>query len=217
MSSTNRSSTSGHDDVTGIVLTGGRSRRFGSDKAFYRIDENNTMTVRAVSSVRSVMNDVRVSSRKDQRHSDSVPIVIDAVPEAGPLAGISAAFQHSTSTWVFVLACDMPNVSNREIERLLSFRTPTSKAVVPRDCSGRLHPLFACYRSDTATSCNSVLQNGDRSMRSFVESISKLGMVLYPTFRPEILMNVNHVSDLAGLNPTSDTRKERVDSSCHDS
>ena len=189
------------DNVTGVVLTGGQSSRFGTDKSAFVIGKN-SMADRAVAAVSSVVNDVIVSGTRLAPDSANLTYVPDLVENGGPLAGISAAFGATGAEWLFVLACDMPNVSGTAIENVLGFRTRDTLAVVPRERSGRLHPLFACYHRATYPLCERLLASGALSMKRYVKSITENGLVLYPTVDETTLLNINRVSDLAGLSPT---------------
>ena len=94
------------DDCTGLVLAGGNSRRMGRDKTALEF-EGQTLLQRTVALLQTVFPQVLVSVRS-YRQDVSVPQVIDAYPDAGPLAGLCAGLAKADTPWVFAVAADMP-------------------------------------------------------------------------------------------------------------
>ena len=108
-----------HKNVTGVVLCGGHSRRFGGDKAIVR-KGGVSLVERCVSVLTEVVPRVVLASgpadRRDEVEARHIP---DAVPDAGPLAGISSVFSAIESDHLLVLAVDLPAVSRTSLLRLI--------------------------------------------------------------------------------------------------
>lgn len=143
--------------ITGAVLAGGRAERLGGrSKALLPLGAGGSPVVAAtVALLAEVASPVLVSVR-DRAQADSLGAaldgldatpIVDAVPGAGPLAGLAAVLDASPHDRVIVVACDMPSLSRPLVERLvaLSFEHAGATAVVPRTDRG-LHPLHAVYR-----------------------------------------------------------------------
>jgi len=75
-----------------------------------------------------------------------VRVVPDLIPGKGAPGGVHAALAAARSEWVVTLACDMPFVTQKVIQLLLSERAPDVD-VVAFQAAGRLHPLLAAYRA----------------------------------------------------------------------
>ncbi|HEY0799139.1 MAG TPA: molybdenum cofactor guanylyltransferase [Candidatus Baltobacteraceae bacterium] len=76
------------------------------------------------------------------------PTVADRWPQRGPLCGILSTMSEMTTSWVFVLAGDLPFVDARVIARLACHIDQTTEAVVPThivDEQLTLEPLVALY------------------------------------------------------------------------
>ena len=139
--------------IDAFILIGGRSSRFGSDKAFAAFGPE-TLAARAVRTVKLGLSPLRtalVVSRGDQFTSQTLEsigcsVITDRQPGLGAWSGIDAALTNAQCEWVLVLACDLPFVSV-EFLRLLADRMNNEfDAVVPRQPDGRLQPLCAIYR-----------------------------------------------------------------------
>lgn len=127
-----------------VVLTGGRSRRMGRDKA--RLPWGATSLLEHVlAAVRAEFDTILLSAGAADAYPDlGVPVVADPVPGAGPLAGVVAALQVMDEPWLFVTACDMPCPDAAVWRALAALARADSDAVVPRTARG-LEPLCAFY------------------------------------------------------------------------
>jgi molybdopterin-guanine dinucleotide biosynthesis protein A len=86
----------------------------------------------------------------------------DAVPGAGPLAGIVAGLQCARTSLVAVAAVDMPHASEG-VFCLLAERWQGEAAVVPVTDRGR-EPLHAVYSVRAAPKLQARLESGERSV-----------------------------------------------------
>lgn len=184
-------------DVTGVVLAGGGSRRFGADKASHPI-EYRSMIERVVDSVATICETVLVSVGTDPRDYplSNVRYVQDHFSDAGPLAGIHAAMLASDSPWLLVAACDMPFVTPEVLRRLLAARTARVEAVLAQENGGRLHPLCGCYRRTLLPDNSAYLDGGHRTVRGFVAEIKHAAV----TLPGGPLRNINRRQDLVDGN-----------------
>lgn len=133
--------------MTGIVLAGGRSRRFGQDKAALPWG-NGDLLGDIAARLATVCDEVLVAVGDRQLALPAgVRGVVDAYADSGPMAGIHAGLRAARHPVAFVIACDMPFVEPAAVS-LLKDQVMGYDAAVPR-VAGRWAPLFACY----ATSC----------------------------------------------------------------
>ena len=115
--------------VVGAVLCGGRSRRFGSDKALAPF-RSSTVGARVVTALRDGGVDpvVAIGGRAGDRLA--IPTVADRRPGDGPLGGLATALLWARTGSVVVVPCDLPLLEAEHIRRLLSVPPPTDGAVV---------------------------------------------------------------------------------------
>lgn len=131
--------------VTGVILAAGKSTSMGRDKALLTLPDGSTLVSHQAALLRSIhVNDLLISARP---HTDyGVPgahRVYDAVPDAGPVAGISAALEHSTQPHVLALAVDLPRATAHFLRSLVAAASP-GVGVVPATARG-YEPLCAVY------------------------------------------------------------------------
>ncbi|MFD1589156.1 molybdenum cofactor guanylyltransferase [Halorientalis brevis] len=145
------------ETVTGVVLAGGDSDRFGDENKALATYDGETLIERVVASVTAVTDQpplVAVRDR-DQRTTLQRPLstghvefVTDADGFQGPIAGFAAAASDASRPWLFACGCDMPLLSATAISWLGAFREPDVDAVVVQTDGGR-EPLHAFYRRST--------------------------------------------------------------------
>lgn len=133
--------------VSAIVLCGGQSSRFGSDKT--AADLGGQPVLDALLSTLPVHWDVvcvgpaRPTRRTDVRWTREHP------PGGGPVAGLAAGLASAAGDTVVLLGGDMPyaaaaaSVLARRLEE-----DPTAEAVVGTQVEGGRQPLLAAYRID---------------------------------------------------------------------
>jgi molybdopterin-guanine dinucleotide biosynthesis protein A len=164
--------------VSGIVLAGGRSRRFGSDKLAARIDGRRLLD-RSIAALATVASEiVVVVAPGDERvlASIAVPIrvVFDPERHGGPLVGLLAGLTAVDQPLVLVAGGDMPALHPAVLGLLV--RTldvgASSDAVVLRS-RGAVVPLPAAVRTGAATDhARRLVADGERRLASLFERLA---------------------------------------------
>jgi molybdenum cofactor guanylyltransferase len=149
-----------------VILAGGASRRMGRDKVALPVGET-TLIGHLLQRVTPVVDQALVAGG-----SVTVPgarLVADHYPGAGPLAGMHAGLEAARHPWVWVVACDLPDVEPALLELLTSMSDGVD-AVVPI-VGGDKQGLCALYRRDLAPRIEALLQTNVRSVRALLEAI----------------------------------------------
>ena len=130
--------------IAGVILAGGRSTRFGSNKALAIV--NGKPLIHNVADLMSGLFQecLLVTNTPEEYDFLSLPMTSDRHKGSGPLAGIHAALQEVSETRAFVVACDMPNLSPELIQYLCSINEQDYDAIIPMLKKG-LEPLFGIY------------------------------------------------------------------------
>ena len=157
------------EDVTGIVLAGGRSSRFGSDKLVAELD-GRPLLHHALEAVATVAAQIVVVAAPGIEPSipvdlaSRVRVVHDPEPFGGPLVGLVAALSHVNSPVAIVVGGDMPRLAPAVLGRLVAALGPARAALL--EVPGRVQPLPAALEVSAAMTAGSeVLARGGRSLR----------------------------------------------------
>jgi molybdopterin-guanine dinucleotide biosynthesis protein A len=131
------------DAISGAVLAGGRSSRFGRDKALLEID-GQTLLQRTVGAVRAVTTDVIVLGPPERATQvDDVQVIGDEIPGIGPLGGIYSALRARPGNAMLVVAVDLPFLNAVLLQHLVAL-APTADVVLPL-VNGRGQQTHAVY------------------------------------------------------------------------
>ncbi|MFB0520300.1 MAG: molybdenum cofactor guanylyltransferase, partial [Desulfatiglandales bacterium] len=132
-----------YDYVTGVILAGGSSERYGQNKAFLEIDG-----IRLIETVTEKMKNIfkRVilvtNEKKDYEYLD-IPVVEDLIKGLGPIGGIYSGLMNISHQAGFFVACDMPFI-NKQLVRYMVDIKDNHAAVVP-SVANEIEPLHAIY------------------------------------------------------------------------
>ncbi|MXZ74078.1 MAG: molybdenum cofactor guanylyltransferase [Gemmatimonadetes bacterium] len=132
------------EEVTGIILAGGMSSRFGSNKALSRID-GDRLIERLCRTVGSVTGRMMLITHTPEDYAFlKLESRKDLVPRCGPIGGIYTALRTAQTPLCLCVACDMPFVRPEFLEYMVE-RSAGYDVVVPVN-DGRVEPLCAVYR-----------------------------------------------------------------------
>ena len=179
----------------GAVLAGGRSTRFGSDKALALLDGERLLD-RAVGVLREICPEVVVVSSRVEHDGPGWARVSDRRSGMGPLAGVEAALGHAAgmgAAGIVLLACDLPGVEASTLRRLLAELGGADAAAIERDGPPGFEPLCAVYRTACGEVATRLLDEGARGAHRLLATVR--GRIV-PATTPA-LVNVNTREDLA--------------------
>lgn len=180
-------------EVAAYILAGGRSSRFGGNKALHPID-GRPMVLHVADALGSFARPVTLVGCPTDYEALQLPTIPDLVENAGPLGGIVTALQHARKDWILVVACDMPRLAEAPLAALLeATRLTPSQAVVPRTPDGRLQPLCATYSKTALAALSAALQAGRRKLTDAFEGIRWEAL---PVADEAPFANVNRPCDL---------------------
>jgi len=185
--------------VAGYVLVGGKSSRFGRDKALIEID-GQPLALRIAERIGPAVDQVTfVGSPEKYRHLGP-RVIPDAVADFGPLGGILAVLEDAPSEWSLITACDMPELT-REFFAFLAGQTADCAAdvILPCDAAGRPEPLCAVYRSTALEPLRSKVEAGIHKVMHALDGlrIKRLAPSDWAVFDPlgTLFTNLNRPED----------------------
>jgi molybdenum cofactor guanylyltransferase len=155
--------------TTGIILAGGKSSRMGANKALLKIGDK-TVIERIVHQLNRIVDEIIVVTNHFQDYEFlQLPMVEDNWKGMGPLAGIEAGLNASSTERNLVVACDMPFISI-DLGKYLLTTLAQYQAAVP-EISGQLHPLFAAYRKDMCEAVSKSLNENQLRIKQLLHTI----------------------------------------------
>ena len=179
------------------VLAGGRSSRFGSDKARAEV-EGVPLIQHVIRALEPVASRVTVVARERGQYDDlGLHTIGDLQPELGPMGGLATALAdlHRTpeEPWLMLAPCDLLGLQRRWLHELLTRPRQGHRVVAFR--GSRWEPLPALYHREIQPEVESMIAGGQRSIWRLMERCRPLA--LNPPDSWEAMRKVNRPEDLA--------------------
>jgi molybdopterin-guanine dinucleotide biosynthesis protein A len=183
--------TTSAERIDGLLLAGGRSRRFGSDKRRATL-AGRTLAEHALALLRSQIDgDLFVAGDGAFDREVAAYRVADAAPGKGPLGGIVGALAHARFG-MLVVPCDAPFVRADTLAALAALGRRQRRTVVARSSRG-LEPLVAFYPRTALPFLAAALREGTRALHRL---LPRLHATWIDARDARELHNVNRPADL---------------------
>ena len=145
-------------DITGVILAGGKSSRFGINKAFSEINGSRLIDIVAGLLTSIFTRTVLITNSPEEYSYLGLPIRKDLIRGLGPIGGILTGLEDISDEAGFFIACDMPFVSEDLIRYIVSVRGEFD-AVVPK-IDWKIEPLHALYRKSCLPVIRELIASG---------------------------------------------------------
>jgi molybdopterin-guanine dinucleotide biosynthesis protein A len=164
-------------DATGIVLAGGRSRRFGRDKLAEEIDGLPLLhhpILRLLEVCERVVVVLGADAGEPAMPDQSrVTVTRDATPDEGPLRGLAAGLDVTEHALAIVAGGDMPDLQPDVLREMARAARETGAVVVALSDGGEARPLPLVVSTDRARAAVTALLNaGERSLRQLLGTVT---------------------------------------------
>jgi molybdopterin-guanine dinucleotide biosynthesis protein A len=173
-------------DVTGVLLVGGASKRFGSPKALARLD-GETLAERAYRTLAETFPETIAVGKAGDALPLPFPVSDDGSDVRAPIVGLAAALRLARNDVVVALPVDVPLVSPG---LLLSLAEAADDAAVTDT-----GPLPGAYRRSALPVLERRIARGDLALRDALAELR----VRVVSGNPDELANVNTTEDLRRL------------------
>lgn len=164
------------------LLAGGRSRRFGRDKARALVD-GQPMILAAAAQFDTPVTVVAAQSYDDV----GLATIADNFPGRGPIAGLEAALAHCAEEWLLLSSCDLLGLAPSCLEALLVARSEGAEAVVFRD--DRWQPMPGLYHRRALPRVRAQLAADRLAMWRLLETLDTVAVEPTPAFEARAQIN----------------------------
>ena len=146
------------DNITAIILAGGKSTRMGTNKSLLKI-EDKTIIERLRDLLQSLFKEVIIiTNEPDDYKFLGLPVYEDIYRYRGPLAGIHSGLKHSKTKLNFIISCDLPFMTKQMINYLIEYKT--DKLITVAKADGFIQQLAGKYSRACLSPSEKILKEG---------------------------------------------------------
>ena len=195
-------------DITGIVLAGGRGSRMGGVDKGLQLFNGMPLVKNALTLLKPQVGTMLVNANRnlDTYKALDVPVLVDDLADfAGPLAGFLVGMAHCTTPYLMTVPCDTPcfpaDLVTRLSEALLRENADIAMASSPDDTGKLCHqPVFCLIKCELLPSLQTFTDGGGRKIGAWA-SQHRLVRVPFNLLHddPKAFYNANTLADLQQL------------------
>lgn len=179
--------------ITGVLLAGGKSSRFGRPKMF-ETWQNAPLYAVGLNSFRELNYPIVISTNKQlvsKFNELDVKFITDDKLYEGPLYALCSVMQQIESDWYFMIAADMPYINAAFMETLATHVSDDVDAIIPT-ADGKWQPLAALYHRRALPQAMAALKRNRRSMKALLQEVRVSFVEMNDT---KTFKNINYVED----------------------
>ena len=189
------------NDITGIILCGGKSSRMQTNKALLKLGDKTVIEIVAAK-LKSIFNEVLISANDSKEYDFlKLPVVNDIFIGKGPLAGIHSALKYSSTEKNFIISCDMPLISVELINYLINLNS--EKSILLPKSNGRIQQLCGIYSKSVIDEIENIfkLSEKDKNIKGSVYELLERASIEFIDvddlnfYNKNIFLNMNSPED----------------------
>ncbi|HEY3249695.1 MAG TPA: molybdenum cofactor guanylyltransferase [Ignavibacteria bacterium] len=151
-----------YNDITGIILCGGKSSRMGINKAFLKLGESYIIEI-----ISKLMNElfgrvIAITNEPELYKFLNIELFEDIYKDKGPLGGIHSGLIHSMTEKNFIISCDMPLISKETIKFITDFQS--EKCIKVPFADGYIQQLCGVYSTKCLSLIEEIFNEDDNQM-----------------------------------------------------
>jgi molybdenum cofactor guanylyltransferase len=166
-------------EFSAVLLVAGHSTRMGRDKALLEIDGRPLWTRQRDVLAEAGAKEIFLSARPEQtwtyEAAGFTALLHDAMPNSGPLCGVTAGLERASYAHVAVLAVDLPRMESAWFAQLQA-RCSAGVGAVGKLADG-FEPLAAIYPREMKWTAWEALAGGKLSLQQLVRTGSEQGLL----------------------------------------
>jgi len=185
------------DEITGVILAGGRARRMGGVDKGLVLFKGKPLIEHVIKAFEPQVSNLllNVNRNYEKYKNYGLEIVSDEMEDyCGPLAGMSSALNKIDTPYLATAPCDTPFISKNIVENLsLSMLNEKTEISVAHN-GDRLQPVFCMMKKTMITSINNYLKKGGRKIDHWFNQHSV--SVVDLSGNPECFKNFNSKDEI---------------------
>ncbi|PZP32079.1 MAG: molybdenum cofactor guanylyltransferase MobA [Roseateles depolymerans] len=159
------------DDITGLVLAGGRGSRMGGVDKGLQNYQGLPLAMNALMRLSTQVGQVMINANRNLGAYEAMgaPVVPDPFPDyPGPLAGFMAGLERCETPYLVTVPCDSPrfpmDLVARLAQALVSADAEIAMAATRESGEVQVQPVFCLMKTEVSESLLRFIQDGQRKI-----------------------------------------------------
>ncbi len=193
------------EQITGLVLAGGRGSRMGGVDKGLQNHRGVPLALHALLRLSPQVGEVMINANRNLAAYESMgaPVWPDPLPDfPGPLAGLLAGLEHCETPYLVTVPCDTPDFPEDLVSRmahaLASADAEIAMAATLEEGQLRTQPVFCLLKASLSESLVRFLHEGERKVNRWT---ARHRTVAVPFDDAAAFFNANTPEELARLQP----------------
>ena len=190
------------NNILGVILAGGKSRRFGEDKSKIKLG-NKTLLEHVIDKVEKEFSELLIISNNQNYKftSKRIFLVQDFIKgQLGPLIGVLSAMKwvelnNKNYKWIATFPCDTPFFDIKIIEYLKIKSFETKKKLVFLKSEEKRHNIFGLWSLDLKAILENDINNNIRKVEIWADKIGS-DIINIEKGKFDSFLNINTKDDL---------------------
>lgn len=178
--------------ITGIIICGGKSCRFGKDKGLCTL-AGQKMIDYPLQAIKTICDNIIISSNDDRYKDLGYKVISDEVKNIGPIGGIYSALKESTTDDNLIVSCDMPFVNNKLLQYILENR---ENAMIASAFEGKyVEPLCSYYNKGILPYIEELIAINSFKLRTLLERANYKKIIIdnkLDFHKDHLFLNINN-------------------------
>ncbi len=175
------------EEITGVILSGGKSSRMGEEKGFVKFN-NKELASYSIDVLNIFCKECILIANKKKYEKFGIPVYNDIIKDSGPLGGLQTALSNINTNWAAGISCDTPFMTSKVYEILIEHSH--GKQVVIPEVNGTLHPLVGLYHKSCEAHFADNLRSGNLKVREVIKDLELVIVPLDESYE-HIFTNIN--------------------------
>lgn len=165
------------NNILGVILAGGKSRRFGSDKTKAQL-AGKTLMDHTIGKLENEFKEILIVSNDktlsfEQEKIFTTPDIIDG--QLGPLVGVLSAMiwaKKNNYNWIFTFPCDTPLFNKKIIFEAKNEINNSPKNLLFIKSGGKRHNIFGIWSIKLIDNLKKDVESGTRKVEDWADKMN---------------------------------------------
>jgi len=185
------------NNITGIILAGGKSSRMGTEKGLI-IYKNKPFVEHIIEAMSPLVDNIIIISNNKAYESFGFKCYEDLIKNTGPLAGIYTGLRYSKTNNNLIVSCDIPLIKTVVLQKLIDQKNDASE-VIQLQSQGKNMPLIALYKKSCEVIFMEELHQNQKKVQKALKKCNVKTVIIDGSME-QVTANINTPEDLELLN-----------------